>query len=114
MAFIDDLRGIEKVLPLRDHFVPSWNKRVYFLPLSVKESESAKALMGDSESTAAMWAAYIVVKALDANRVRLFTNDQYQELSDLHFQAELEELYREIKKTKTVDEAVEGFTTTPA
>ena len=114
MAFIDDLRGIEKVIPLRDHFVKSWNRKVYFLPLSAKESESAKALMGTAESTASMWAAYVVVKALDENRARLFTNDQYQAVVDLHFQSELEELYTAIKKVKSTDEAVEAFTVTPA
>jgi len=114
MAFIDDLRGIEKVIPLRFHFVKSWKKNVYFLPLSGKESENAKALMGDNEASASMWAAFAVVKALDENRKRLFTNEQYPEVNEMHFQGEFEELYKEIQKTKSVDDAVEDFTTTPA
>jgi hypothetical protein len=114
MAFIDDLRGIEKVIPLRYHTVKSWNKKVYFLPLSGKESEAAKVLMGDNEASASMWAAYVVVKALDANKVRLFTNEQYPEVNEMHFQLEFEEIYKEMQKTKSIDEAVDDFTTTPA
>jgi hypothetical protein len=112
MAFIDDLRGIEKVIPLRDHFIKSWNRKVYFLPLSGKESEAAKALMGVNEATASMWAAFVVIKALDENRKRLFLNEHYQEVNEMHFQAEFEELYKEIQKTKSVADAVEAFTTT--
>ncbi len=114
MAFLDDLMGLEKVIPVRSHFVKSWSRKVFFLPLAVKESEMAKVLMGDAESSASMWAAYVVVKALDENLVRLFSNDQYEAVKELHFQAEFEGLFVEMRKPVEVDTAVAAFTETLA
>ncbi|NMW18031.1 MAG: hypothetical protein HKK66_03195 [Chlorobiaceae bacterium] len=116
MGFIDQLRVIDTALVKnkQSHYVQAWDKTIYFVPLSPNETNKVVTQGSSGESNAAMWTRYVIMKALDSDGARLFSNDDFQALLEFHFQNEVEELYNKMKAIKTVDEAKQDFTTIPS
>ncbi len=110
MGFIQELKEKSGGLDLRSHYVKSWDKTVYFKPISPAETNRVTAMSLAGESMAAMWSRYVVMKALDENKVRLFVNDDLKTLMELPYQSEIEELYLKMREVVTVAGAEEDFT----
>jgi hypothetical protein len=114
MSFIGELQSKAGLQALKSHYVPSWVKTIFFKPISPAETNRIVAMGKPTDSNAALWCRYVVMKSLDEDKVRIFTNDDFQALMELPYQHEIEELYLKMKEVASVEDAGDDFMIIPA
>ena len=86
MRLIEKIAGIYDGLPLRTITVEEWgNEVLYFKPLTGEEYDAVQNLIPAGATGPANNAQIVISKALDSNGVRLFKDDDFEQLQKKGF-----------------------------
>lgn len=102
MAFIDELKKKAENLSLRSHYVDGFDTVVYFKPTTPHETALVKKLVRDDDPAIYFVVALVVLKSLNINGKRMFSNNDAAELRKLPFQSDLTELAAKMRFNSTL------------
>lgn len=113
MRLLEKIKAVYDNSPAKPLAVPEWGVTVYFRPLKGDELDVVKALTPADCTPTRSNAQVVVIKALDANGVRLFKNDEADDLYASSFPEVINRIAIEMWKTPSVAEAEKNSVATP-
>lgn len=105
MRLVDKIKSKYAGAPLQKRLVPEWETEVYFKRLTTEELDAVALETPDGASATRSNLQLVVLKALDKNGVRLFSNDDAETLASSADPITINEIAADMLSASSVEEA---------
>lgn len=107
------IKAVYDNAPMRSVFVPEWDLMIFYRPLKGDELDVIEAVTPKGCTPTRSNTQVVVTKALDANGVRLFKNDEADELYETAYPEVVNRLSTELWKAPSVAQAEKNSLANP-
>lgn len=102
---LEKIEAAEAAITIQKHTMECWGIDVYFYPTKPSETALIRKIVTDSDPLIYWSVETVLLKALNENGVRIYSNACREKLRNTNFQAEVNELAVKMQAKVTVEEA---------